>query len=194
MKKNIILPIVSIVIVSGLNSCAPQIRSLQPNGDTAQIILKDKREFVGELLAISDSTVLADLQPGSKDRSDLSKRRITEIHFDDLQSIRINDYSNTKWKQAIILFEVIPTILMGIAAGSEDTEPLQVMAILSIPTFLSLAILASSTPAPPGITAPHSTDQFMDMKKYSRFPQGLTGAQLDKLLTVKKQSKVSQIK
>ena len=176
--------------------CAAQTQLLKPGGDTATIFMLDQSGMVGEVLAISDNTIYFDIKSGLPNAQRPSVGRIIGVHVNALDFIEIKGYSNRKWIPALIAFEVVPTLLLGIAAASPDSfvEVLPFMAMSSIPTVINLAILAASTPASPRFERPFTPEKLEELRKYARFAQGLTAAQLEQLLFVNKQSEVRLLK
>ncbi|MCH7573893.1 MAG: hypothetical protein IIA59_02095 [Candidatus Marinimicrobia bacterium] len=174
--------------------CAAQTQLLKSGGDTATIFMLDQSGMVGEVLAIGDNTIYFDIKSGLPDAQMPLGGIIIGVHVNDLDFIEIKGYSNRKWIPMLIAFEVVPTLLLGIAAASVNAEVLPIMAIFSIPTVINLAILAASTPASPRFERPFTPEKLEELRKYARFAQGLTAAQLEQLLFVNKQSEVRLLK
>ena len=174
--------------------CAAQTQLLKPGGDMASIFMLNQSGMVGEVLAISDNTIYFGIKSGLPNAQRPSVGRIIGVHVNALDFIEIKGYSNRKWIPALIAFEVVPTLLLGIAAASDGVEPLPIMAMSSIPIVINLAILAASTPASPRFERPFTPEKLEELRKYARFAQGLTAAQLEQLLFVNKQSEVRLLK
>lgn len=191
MKVHPILCKVCIFSFIAITPCTAQTRLLKPAGDSATVLMLDQRGFVGEVLAVSDTTIYFNIKSGLPD---VQVPSIIGIHVNALAFIEIKGYSNKKWIPALIAFEVIPTLLLGIAAASVDAEASQIMLMVSIPTVINLAIFAASTPPAPRFGHPFSSEHLEELKKFARFPQGLTAAQLEQLLFVNKQSEVRLLK
>ena len=159
---------------------------LSPNGDVAEIVLRNDAKFVAELLAVQDSSVLLYFKIGDA--------KIAGVHIDDLKSITIKGYSNRTWVVPLVLFEFIPAILLGIAAGQvEDVEPLKVFLVASILPILNFAVFEASTPDPPKFEFPFTPKKLDRLYKYTRFPQGLSPEQIKRLLLVYGQSRIRQL-
>ena len=194
MKVHPILCNLCIFVLIPITLCAAQNQLLKPGGDTATILMLDQREFVGEVLAVSDTTIYFNIESGLPDVQVPTVGRIIGVHVNALAFIEIKGYSNRQWIPALIAFEVIPTLLLGLAAASVDAEASEIMLIVSIPTVINLAIFAASTPAPPRFERPFTPEKLEELRKFARFAQGLTDAQLEQLLFVNKQSKVRLLK
>ena len=177
-----------ILIFVALASCAPQTKVLQPAGDRAEVAIRNRPTFFGELLAVSDSTVLFKIE--SATASALPQEKIISVRVDDLQSITITGYSNKSWVTPVLLFEVVPAVLLAAAAGSEGGEAGGVLLVFSIPPALTLIAFAASTPPAPKFEQPFTPAQLESLKKYARFPQGLTPEQLEQLLAANQQSTI----
>ena len=194
MKKRLFPYSVCFAALVSLMGCTPQKELLKPTGDTATVYMRDNPRFVGELLAVNDRTLYFYVESGLPGSQVPSQERIIGVHVDALNSIKIEGYSNRKWIPALIAFEVIPTVLLDIAAASEDAAAGGFMLVFSIPTAINAAIFAASTPKTPGIEARISSRELEELRKYARFPQGLTPAQLDLLLLVNGQSEMRILK
>ena len=188
MKKLLPLKIACIVVLVTLASCAPQTKLLTPTGDRAAVAIRKQATFFGELLAVSDSTVLFKIE--SATASALPQEKIISVRVDDLQSITITGYSNKNWLTPVLLFEVVPALLLAAAAGSEGGEAGGVLLVFSIPPALTLIAFATSTPPAPKFEHPVTPAQLESLKKFARFPQGLTPAQLEELLAANQQSNI----
>ena len=168
-------------------ACTPETRNLVPTGDTAEIKTKSNKLYTGELLMVDEDAIFMSIKSGQKDIS----AGIYHFPKDKIQYIKIEDYINYKWQGAILGFEVLPIVFLFIAASAADAEPAG-LAILFIPALINYAIFAASTPAPPGVEDPFQTEQLVELKKYSRFPQGLNNKQLKSLLSIHNQDKIRQ--
>ena len=192
MKTHIILSIICIIGLITFMSCASQTLLLNPTGDTASVTLLNQTVHIGELLAINDTTIYIKIISNDyiSTTTTAINPRIASISIGSIKSIEIKGYSNTQWKTGLILFEVIPSILMGIAAHSysDDNNPFLIAGVLSIPTLLNLALFKYSTPEPPRLDHPIESTHLEKLKKYARFPQGLSMPQLKQLLSINKQS------
>jgi hypothetical protein len=109
---------------------------------------------------------------------------------DNIQYIKIEDYVNYKWQGAIFAYEVVPILLLFVAASAADAESPGSLAILFVPALLNFLGFAASTPDPPGVVDPFQSEQLFELKKYSRFPQGLNDGQLKSLLSIHNQDKI----
>jgi hypothetical protein len=192
MKKLLSLKKACILAFVTLVSCAPQSKLLQPTGDRATVAIRNRVTFLGELLAVSDSTVLFKIE--SAIASALPQEKIISVRVDDLQSITIAGYSNKSWVTPLVAFEVVPALLLTAAASSAEAEAGSVLLIFSIPPALTYIAFATSTPRAPKFEHPFTPAQLESLKKFARFPQGLTLAQLEQLLVANQQSKIRQFK
>ena len=178
---------VLIIIFITIIACIPETRNLVPTGDTAEIKTKGNKLYTGELLMVDEEAIVMQIKSGQKDRTE----GIYKFPRKNIQHIKIEDYVNYKWQGAIFGFEVLPIVLLFIAASAADAEP-GGLAILFIPVLINYAIFAASTPSPPGVEDPFQTEQLVELRKYSRYPQGLNEEQLKFLLSIQKQDKIQQ--
>jgi hypothetical protein len=167
-------------------SCIPQIRNLKPTGDTAEIKTKSNRIYTGELLTVTEDSVLAFIKSGQKDISGV----VYNFPKDNIQYIKIEDYINYKWQGAILGFEVVPILLLFVAATAAEVDSPGGLAILFVPVLLNYIGFAASTPDPPGVVDPFQSEQLVALRKYSRFPQGLNDRQLKSILSTINQAKI----
>lgn len=192
MKKTLML-IFGMSVLLLYFSCAPQIKDLKATGDMAEVVFRDRRKLTCELLALTDSSIYV-LRKGAKLPS-IYYGEVVEIYFRDLRSIAIRGYTNKKWIGAIIAFEVVPAALFAIAAASADADGMgTAIGIMSLPVLLNFAVFSASTPPTPGVKNFYSTGQSKRLRKYARFPQGLTQDQLKQLLEESKQDEIHRLK
>ena len=178
-----------LIFLITLIACIPETRNLAPTGDTAEIKTKDNQLYTGELLMVDESAIIMQIKSGQNDKNE----GIYKFPRNKIQYIKIEDYVNTKWQGAILGFEVVPIVLLFIAAAAADVESPAGIAILFIPVLINYAIFAASTPAPPGVQDPFPTEQLVELKKYSRFPQGLNEELLNSFLSINNQDKIEVI-
>ncbi len=179
------LKYVLIIIFITMIACIPETRNLVPTGDIAEIKTKGNKLYTGELLMVDEEAIIMQIKSGQKNRTE----GIYKFPRDEIQYIKIEDYVNNKWQGAILGFEVLPIVLLFVAASAADAEP-GGLAILFVPVLINYAIFAASTPSPPGVEDPFPTEQLVDLRKYSRFPQGLNEKQLKSFLSIHNQDKI----
>ena len=130
-------------------------------GDNAEISAYSEYDFEGELLFITDSSFFISNVTGE----------ISEIAFKKSEAIKINGYTNRGWL-GLIALQAIPPIILSITA--QQAAPL---ALLIIPA-ISLGLYEMGTPPAPGIDKGQVNKYTSEyLKKYARFPQGLTSEQ-----------------
>ena len=167
-----------LILLVHIVSCIPETRNLKPEGDKAEIKTRTEQIYRGELLTVSQDSVLMFVQSGSKELS----RGIYTFSCNNIAHIKIEGYVNYKWQGALLGFEVLPILLLiGVAAASGVDSPGSI-AILFVPVFLNYLGFAGSTPSPPGVDDSFSSEQLSELSKYSRFPQGLNKNQLELLM------------
>ena len=194
MKTLKLFPIMSIFLVVLCFSCAPKMATLQPTGDIAQIKIDTEEIITGQLLTIDIHDIYLQVDRGIQNSELVSKGLIYNISTDCIESITIEGYTNDNWIAPLILLEVIPIGLLGAAAASvEDVDPIRVIAVLSMPAFLNYLFLKNAHSAPK-VAAPFTELNMSELKKYARFPQGLTPTQLTTLLATINQAEILELK
>lgn len=149
-------------------------------GDTAVVELQSGK-LKGELLAIGDSLLYVIPHGDNPETPSHLRGRVVGIDPAGVRSIRIEGYSDKMWIAGVIGFEVIPAILMGIAAASVDGDTqggLTVAGILMVPAAVTAAIFAAATPKTPGAAEPLTIPKLESLRKYARYSQGLSQDQL----------------
>lgn len=189
MKKMLKLHFVFIFALLFFTACASQnTLSVKATGDTAEIVMmRNNAKFIVELLAVQDNSLLFN--------HSTSNEKIVSANLDDLQRITIKGYTNRKWIIPLVLFEVVPAVLLGVAASQAGVDnPGGVFLISLIPAMINYFVFEISTPNQPKFNNPFSTSDLRTLKKYARFPQGLTPDQLDQLLRINNQTRIRQLK
>jgi hypothetical protein len=166
-------------------SCAPNIRYLSPTGDDIKVHLADNNLIRGELLMVSDSEIFVVVAPPLKCTPENAVYELHIVPVHQIQKLTIKGYSNGEWRANIVIFELIPAILLGLAAASADIDnPMAVTGVASIPTLFSFALLAVGTPPEPGADYPINNDQLNCIRKYAHFPQELEANELERYLSL----------
>jgi len=178
-----------------LTSCTPPEKLLKPTGDTASIVLQNNLSLEGELLTLVDSTLYVKTDFDSDQLNFSNSDEIVSLHISEIQSVKVSGYSNKKWIIPVIALEFIPAILLGIAASSEEVDENfgEVFLTFSLIPITNALFFAFKTPKTPQFKHPFSAKNLFELKKYTRFPQGLTPAQLDELLGINRQSEINRL-
>ena len=172
--------LMGIVFILFFVGCAPKINYLSPKGDNTEVQLTDNSIVKGELLMVSDSEICVVVGSPIKSITKNVKYELHIIPVQRIQKLKIKGYSNKKWIGSTVAFQLVPVLLLGLAAGSVNPDnTLGVMGISSVPALLSLGFLAAGTPPDPGIKYPITSDQLNSIRKYAHFPQGLTANELE---------------
>ncbi len=177
---------VMIIVLTLIVGCGQSSYTLRAGGDAAIMMTKDGKEWTGEILCMQDSSVYFLNAEG--------RSKVFRVQVGAIQEIRIEGYVNRGWVTPLILFQVLPTVLMTVAASTVDISPAAPLAIFGLPTLLTFALFEASTPDPPQSTEPFGPESIGPLQKYARFPQGLTAEQFKRLLTFYGQSEPDDIK
>ena len=156
-----------------LSACGSTQYTLKPGGDTADITTRKQIVLKGELLSLQDNSAYI----VSNDKIP----KVVRVAFSDIRSIEIEGYANRKWVGPWVVFQVIPTALFTIAAGSAGASIAVAFAMFAFPTVTTFAFLDSGTPPTPHCDSPVMEDIFT-LRKYARFQQALDRDQLQKVL------------
>lgn len=170
--------------------CTGSLFTIAPEGDYAEISLMQNPPFTAELLAIDslNNLLYVKLKNQDSQKENLGINYIVGIHMDIIQSITIQGYKNKEWVLPWVTLQVVPTILLGIAAAQvESTKAGKVVIGFGIPTSISGLLLASSSPKVPKIASGFTSSTFKEFNKYTRFPLGLNSGQLQQLLQANNQ-------
>ena len=173
-------------------SCYPNNRDFRPNGDVVEINTVNDNTYTGELLTVDDGSMLLLIESGeiSSRKEKYQVPKIYRFPKDKIQYLEVENYINKGWQGSILTYEVLPVVLLIIAASAANADSPEVVAVLLLPALINYGIFAAATEDPPGVVAPFETDKFIALRKYSRFPQGLTDRQLNALLSIHNQNTI----
>jgi len=178
--KKIILILGSIFLILIISSCSSGKYVVSANGDKAEVKLMNETEFVCEIVSIEDTAIIFATTPTNPlDFPNLFFEPIKEI-----RSITIQGYDGDGWGGSVLIFQVLPAALMfGAAASySEGSGAMVVGLICAIPAALTALLFAGSDVEPPQWNNELSVSELENLKKYSRYPEGLNQSELTKLL------------
>lgn len=162
---------------------------LKPNGESAHIVLKSSTTIDGEILAIQDTAIYI-----LTTESDLVKPRMVCARLENIQSVEIKNFYDKSWLFPLVALEGIPTILLTIAAANAGTNAGGIFAVFLIPTGVTFMVFEASTPSQPFFVLESAMMLKKDLRKYARFPQGLTSDQINQLLNAYKAESFTEMK
>lgn len=162
--------IIILAFVSVLYSCQASEYVPSPNGDNAELTLKGNRILNGELLAVTDTMIFI-----VKDKS------ILGIESRSLKQIYFKKYKDNTWITGVALMEVLPALTLTLLVGSHEGDMATTFAVTLIPAVLSTTLFLTSAPKTTydGIADKSETDE---LRKFARYPGGVTQRQLNELL------------
>lgn len=177
-----------------LAGCSSSIKAIKPGGETVEVELKSGREMEVELIMVTDSSLLILHTPETRSTSSLA-RGIYKISLTQLKSVKVENYSNDTWITPVLVFQVVPSVLFTIAAAGEGAE-LSGAGILILfgPPVLTALLLASSQPPAPGVAEPLIQEHINELRKYARFPNGLSPEQMAAFLAGYRQDTFFELK
>jgi hypothetical protein len=179
MKKVVIL-IISFALIVVLCNCSSGKYVVSTNGDKAEVKLNNGKEFVSELVSIQDTAIIfATIPVNPLDFPNLFFEPIEEI-----QSITIQGYDGSGWGGSVLLFQVLPAALIAGAAVSysEGSGALAVGLVCAIPAAITALLFSGSAGETPQWNNKMSVSEIENLKKYSRYPEGMSQEELSKLL------------
>lgn len=177
MKKVFIL-IFSFVLLVGLCSCSSGKYVVSANGDKAEVKLNNGKEFVSEIVSIQDTAIIfATIPVNPLDFPHLFFEPIEEI-----KSITIQGYDGSGWGAPVLLFQLLPAVLIAGAAASEGSGALAVGLVCAIPAAITALLFFGSDGDTPHWSSEIPISEIENLKKYSRYPEGMSREELSKLL------------
>lgn len=168
MKTQIYLSM--LVLICLLSSCVPSEYLVSENGDNAEIILLKNRKIKGELLAVNDSMIFV-----------LADNNILAIKNIELRQIDFDKYSDNSWIIGVAVLQVLPSVVISALASKYGHVFGTFFAVTMIPAVISASLFALSSPKTTFDDLTKVTEIY-DLKKFSRYPGGITERQMKELL------------
>jgi hypothetical protein len=164
---------------------------LQHTGDVIDLDYEGQ-DIRCELLAVSDSMMYLIPTADNKPGTGLEAGRIYAAPPYVFRSGDVQGYSNRSWLTPFLIFQVVPIIMYAIEAASYEHDNTAAVMVLPIFfgsfTLLEFVLLHSATNDPPGFDRALMPEELLFLRKYARYPQGLTAEQLKLLLAVRNQT------
>ncbi|HMS64665.1 MAG TPA: hypothetical protein PKD83_05355 [Ignavibacteria bacterium] len=162
-----------LVLIFGMSSCTSSDYVPGPNGDYAEITLKGNRELHAELLFVTDTMIFVD-----------SKNSIVGLKTKNLDEIKFEKYKDDSWLIGVALLDVLPALIIAISAVTDNDLSPAVYAM--IPAAITSTLYILSSPKSTFDNLNKKSDIF-ELKKFSRYPGGITDRQFKALLKYYKQ-------
>lgn len=178
---NRFLVLLLILTVPAIGGCASLEQFAKTEGDTVSLSMATGT-VVGELFAIDDSLVY--VIPGrqtSIGHVSLA-RRLVGVDPSLIQSIKISGYVDHSWVAGVVALEVIPAFLMGFASGSVSeggSFDAAVAGVLLIPAVITAGLFLAIAKSAPKAEAPLTSEKLRELRKYARYPLGVSESQLE---------------
>jgi len=177
MTRKILALILAVLVLCQISCVVPSIPSrvrLSPEGQEIRVDIKGGQRVRGELLSFQDRVFYI------LDKSE-GQGRIVKISGADVSSVRIKGFRNLNWIPFVIGLEVVPaTVLTATQIGENNGQLNSLMLLTFLPailTTLAFGLAKSEESFREVLIGPD-----LSIRKYARFPQGLTPDQLDELL------------
>lgn len=161
--------------------CTGQKFVLNTEGDRATISTQGGIDFTAELLAVNEDVLYVNVISGNHVLGITYDETLIGYEMDSIREIRILGYRNNRWIAPWVVFQLVPPILLGIAASSESAGGLAVWAVFSIPALISGTTMGLGGTKNPAISKEFTPDKISELKKYVRYPLGLNDGQLNKI-------------
>lgn len=173
-------------------SCSSGKYVVSANGDKAEVTRIDGYKFVGEIICIQDTAIIfATLPVNPLDFPQLFFEPIEEM-----RSITIQGYDGSGWGGSVLIFQVLPAALMFGAAASYSeggSGALAVGLVCAIPAAITTLLFATSEGETPQWTDKLPISEIDNLKKYSRYPEGMNQEVLSNLLKKYNQKGITRI-
>ena len=168
MKTKIYPSLILLILV--MSSCAPSGYLVSEKGDLTKISLMKNRVIKGELLAVYDTMILV-----------LQDNNILAIKNSKLNEIDFDKYSDYSWIAGVALLQVLPSAVFSALGAGYGNDFATTFAVTLIPAVISASLFALSSPE---TTFDNFTEisELHKLKKFCRYPGGITERQLKELL------------
>lgn len=171
-----------VLLAAGLSSCAVSRETIAPLGNLISVQTRGGSEFDGTLVEVDSTSIL--WIPNEKERETASSKTLNRTNLQDVKTLRIVA-PTPQWTWGLLGFSVAPTalFLVTLHANVARADPL-VDVIMAAPSLLIWAIYAASEPDASRFEAPLTWQEIQSLRRYARFPQGLTDLQRAELLSL----------
>jgi hypothetical protein len=195
MKIRFLLISIILILSLLLNSCSAPAFILKHTGDNVIIKMKNQSIYKGEFLFLkSDNFYLIPDEVHSNNPYAPKRYSVSAINLRQIESIVIEGYSDRRWGVPLLVFQATPALILAMVASSVNSDNFApVLGIGSIPVLLTWLLFEGSTPVSPSFNNFGEPENLEELKKYSRFPQGLTDSQIKDLLKFHDQEEIGQI-
>ena len=191
MKKVFAL-IFNLILLIVLSSCSSGKYVVSEKGDIAEVTRKDDYKFVSEIICIQDTAIIFATIPVNP----LDFPLLFFEPIEEMRSITIQGYDGSGWGGAVLIFQVLPAALMFGAAASysdEGSGALTVGLVCATPAAITALLFATSEGETPQWTDKLPISEIDNLKKYSRYPEGLNQEVLSNLLKKYNQKGITRI-
>lgn len=176
MAKKILSVILAALWLSQLSCVIPNEPNLSPEGQKIRLDLKSGHKVDGELLSFQDGVLYV------VDKSE-KHPRIIEIASADLVSANIRGLANKKWIGFVLGLEVAPAAIFVAELATHTDKAGEGALLLTLPVILTTVLFATNPARSLSFrTEDMETMSAASIRKYARFPQGLSPDLLDELL------------
>ncbi len=170
MKRLTCLIIIASLTI--LECCAPSGETALPTGDISEVTLRTGNSFKGEFLCLMDSSLIF-----------LSDNKVRAVTSQSVSKIAFEKYSDASWVGGVLLYEVLPcAVLFAVASSVKGSEGQGVILVAGlIPAIMNTVLFVTSTPES-SFDELNSVGELKELRKFARYPGGLTQSQLKDVL------------
>lgn len=167
--KKVIIPFCCLLMFLLIPACSSGSYVVSERGDVAEIVRIDGFSFDCELICVQDTAIIFSTEYQNKNISPkLCYEPLTNI-----KSIKIKGYNGSGWLAPLLIFQVLPAGLLTGAALSVDSDNGGAVLVFIIPIVSALLFTGSDEDAPQW-TNTQPIEVLTDIKKYCRYPLGIS--------------------
>lgn len=189
--KKVFLMISCFILSFILFDCSSPKYVVSEKGDKAEVELKDGKDFSGEIVLISDTSIIFSNVAGNSGTGPI----LFYILNKNIKHISVKGYNGSGWITPVLIFQVLPAALLAIAASSvkyTNENNTLIAVILSIPALVTPIIFALTEGETPHWDDSMPLNEIKKLKIYSRYPLELSPTQMELLLKIYNQKKIRE--
>ena len=174
---------ISLILLLVLCSCTT-LETVHYRGETVTLSVQ-RWQLEAELLFLGDSCLYVIPGIETARAGGLKPGIVYSARYESLAGMEVENIANNDWGLGILLMEVAPAVLMGAAAASYSGGEnfVAVTAACLLPAALNALLFSAGSAVTPAVDAGATPEQYRgELRRYARFPQGLTGEQLTRFL------------
>ncbi len=184
--KNLLLLLSCFILSILLFNCSSPKYTVSAIGDKAKVELKDGSEFSGEIVLICDTSIIFSVASEDPETAPVLIYTLNK----DIKHISVQGYSGSEWIAPVLIFQVLPAVLLAIAAGSEGMNGVGIGVIFALPAAITTLIFASTEGKTPQWDDSMPQNGIKNLRIFSRYPLYLSRNQMELLLKMYNQKQI----